>query len=391
MPSIDKRPMGEFPLLDPTDGIPLFYPSMSNLAEAAVGATLKTRWIGQGPKVESFEQAFGSFIGAEGRCIAVNSGTSALHLAYVLAGVGPGKKVVAPLFTCTATNLPILYLGGIPVFCDVRKNSLNMNLEDVERLIDKETVAISVVDYGGLPNDYLMLRDICDRHNLYLIADLAHAVDGFCEDMAIHEYVDFACYSFQAIKTLTCGDGGCLVVRDLDFLEKARRLRWFGIDRTSKQKGIWENDVREIGYKFQMNDVAASIGLANLAELKNFLTIRNKIFKAYLKGLGSTLTAFVVEASASPRVTFTPWLLTLLCQGKKNQLMEYLRSKKVESAQVHYRNDRYSVFASYVEDRVFENMNALDNEYLVLPLHTRMTPEDGLRIGTLVREFFERH
>lgn len=389
MPSVKKRSMEEFPLLDPEAGLPLFYPSMSDEAGLEVARTLKTRWIGQGPKVDLFEKTFGDFIGAEGRCIAVNSGTSALHLAYSLAGVGAGTKVITPLFTCTATNLPIIYLGGTPVFCDVGTESLNIDVDRIEQMIDDTTIAISIVDYGGVPNDYKRLRDICDAYNLYLIADLAHAVDGTFDGLPAHTYTDFSCYSFQAIKTLTCGDGGCLVVRDHRIVDKARRLRWFGIDRVSKQRGIWENDVKEIGYKFQMNDVSASIGLANLSRLKDFIALRRQIFNAYIEELGTDLAKNIIENTVDSRVSFTPWIITLLCQGQRNHLMQHLRLNSIESAQVHYRNDRYSIFTEYVRKKSFLNMDAIEDDYLVLPIHTNMTIDDAKKVAKIIKKFFE--
>lgn len=389
MPSVKKRSMEEFPLLDPEAGLPLFYPSMSDEAGLEVARTLKTRWIGQGPKVDLFEKTFGDFIGAEGRCIAVNSGTSALHLAYSLAGVGAGTKVITPLFTCTATNLPIIYLGGTPVFCDVGTESLNIDVDRIEQMIDDTTIAISIVDYGGVPNDYKRLRDICDAYNLYLIADLAHAVDGTFDGLPAHTYADFSCYSFQAIKTLTCGDGGCLVVRDHRIVDKARRLRWFGIDRVSKQRGIWENDVKEIGYKFQMNDVSASIGLANLSRLKDFIALRRQIFNAYIEELGTDLAKNIIENTVDLRVSFTPWIITLLCQGQRNHLMQHLRLNSIESAQVHYRNDRYSIFTEYVGKKSFLNMDAIEDDYLVLPIHTNMTIDDAKKVAKIIKKFFE--
>jgi perosamine synthetase len=272
------KEMREFPVMSEEEGIPLFFPAVSTAAASAVSSVLAGRWIGQGPCVEEFERCFGNFIEAPGQCISVNSGTSALHMAYVLAGVRPGKKVICPLFTCTATNLAILYAGGIPVFCDVSQDSLNMDIALIERLIDSDTVAISVVDYGGLPCNYRELRSICDKYNLKLISDLAHCIDGKFDGKRVHSYTDFACFSFQAIKTLTTGDGGCLFVSDPKDFESAIKMRWFGIDRKAKQSGTWSNDISHLGFKYHMNDIAASIGLSNLTFIPDLLRKRREIF-----------------------------------------------------------------------------------------------------------------
>ena len=154
--------MQEHSLMDPDQGIPLFYPHVPAKAVEYVSETLSGRWIGQGPKVDRFEKQFDEQVIGRGWSVAVNSGTAALHLAYILAGVEEGSEVLCPLFTCTATNLPILYQKAKPVFVDVAANSLNMDLSALEDKISEKTVAICAVDYGGLPNDYAVLIRICN-------------------------------------------------------------------------------------------------------------------------------------------------------------------------------------------------------------------------------------
>jgi dTDP-4-amino-4,6-dideoxygalactose transaminase len=205
---MQSKPMQEFALMGEDEGIPLFKPNMPANAIKYVTDTLNSRWIGEGPKVKLFEKSFADFVKAQIGCVAVNSGTSALHLSYILSNVKQDDEVICPLFTCTATNLPILYQGAKPIFGDVNETNLNINVDAVEQLITEKTKAISVVDYGGVPNEYDKLRAICDRHNLKLISDCAHCVDGSFKDRRIHEWADFTIFSFQAIKTMTTGDGG---------------------------------------------------------------------------------------------------------------------------------------------------------------------------------------
>jgi dTDP-4-amino-4,6-dideoxygalactose transaminase len=364
-----KEPMSEYELMDEKKGIPLFRPYVPKKAIEFVSDTLNSRWIGEGPKVKEFEIKFQKFLKSNFECIAVNSGTAALHLAYILAAVKRGDEVICPLFTCTATNLPILYQGAKPVFCDVAMNSLNINVENIESLITKKTKAISVVDYGGLPNNYEEIRKICDKYQLKLISDCAHCVDGEYKNKPIHEWADFTIYSFQAIKTLTTGDGGILICNNKENTKLAKKVRWFGIDREKKQSGIWENDVTYLGYKYHMNDIAASIGLASLLEIKQVLSMRMKLFERYIDNL-SAIKENVYEYSIN-NTKFTPWLLTLNCYSKRLSLMKHLRDNGIESAQVHYRNDRYSIFS--FKNSYFPNMDKIENSYLVLPLHMGLT------------------
>ena len=263
--------MNEFPILDPKKGIPLFYPYVPPKSINYIKNTLQTRWIGQGPKVELFEKKFKLKFLHNHSALAVGSGTDALHLAYLLSNIKKNDEVLVPVFTCTATNLPLLYIGAKPIFLDIDPLTMNICIDDVKRKITKKTKAIVCVDYAGVPNNYFELNKICKEYNLKLISDAAHSIGTkyFGEYSAIQS--DFAIFSFQAIKTLTTGDGGLLAIKNKKLYKKAKRLRWFGIDRASKQKGIWENDIYEIGYKYQMNDIAASLGLAGLETINNVL------------------------------------------------------------------------------------------------------------------------
>lgn len=377
--------MDEFELLDEDKGVPLFYPHIPKNAIKYLTRSLSTRWIGQGPMVDKFETIFEKKFSIKGRAVSVNSGTAALHLAYILSGVDENSEVICPVFTCTATNLPILYQKAKPIFFDINKENLNANILEIEKLITPKTKALCVVDYGGVPNDYAKLRDLCDKNDLKLIADCAHCLDGRYAGKPITEYADFTIYSFQAIKTITSGDGGMLVTRDKEIAEKAKRIRWFGINRVDKQKGIWENDVAELGYKYHMNDLSACIGLASLEEFEYIQSHRRSLGKHYLSELGE-LSENIIEKSLILD-QFTPWLITIDTKGYRVELMKYLRSEGIESAQVHYRNDRYSVFKPFI-NRVFPNMDAIENNYLVLPLHTKVSKDQVTRICNLVKSFY---
>ena len=378
------KPMDEFSILAEGQGkVPLFYPNIPKKAIANLTAVLSGRWIGQGPGVDSFESEFAKTYDSHDKSfIAVSSGTAALHLAYLLADIGAEDDVLCPVFTCTATNLALIYVGANLHFYDVAPGSLNASIQDIESQITSKTKAIVTVDYGGVPNDYIALRKLANKHNIKIIADLAHCLDGSIDGQSILSYVDFAIYSFQAIKTLTTADGGMLVCPE-NLEEKAKRLRWFGIDRSEKQKGTWENDIFEIGYKYQMTDIAAAIGLAGLEELQQTLRHRRYLLETYqakmkLKGLNALL-----EVDVPSSIDFTPWLATYICSDNRIAIMNNLRDQGIESGQVHYRNDRYSIFSNWA-NKEFPNMNEIEDHYLVLPLHTKMTEDDVNRIVEVI-------
>jgi perosamine synthetase len=379
---MDKQSMSEFPVMDVNEGIVLFHPHIPKNANKGIGEVLSTRWIGQGPKVLEFENKFNSRFGSDGVSIAVGSGTDALHLAYLLCDLKPGDEVIAPLFTCTATNIPFLYMGVTIRFADVQLDTLNIDVKHVESLINPRTKAIVCVHYGGLPCDMDELHAIASKHGIPVIEDAAHALGATYKGKTIGSISDFTMFSFQAIKHITTGDGGMLILKQPEMKAKAERLRWFGIDRSAKQKGIWTNDITEVGYKYQMNDIAASLGLDGLSEFEDTLKLRQTLLAKYIECLKGVPGVKVVGCNYTDR-EHSAWLCTVLAENRED-LMKMLRENNVESGQVHYRNDRYSIFGGRKEQ--FPNMDALENQYLVLPLHTNMNISNVEYICSLIKK-----
>jgi perosamine synthetase len=376
----------EVPLLSEVpNSIPLFKPHIPSGAIDEIEDTLNSRWIGQGPKVSQFEKLFSEKFCGSDPGIAVGSGTDALHLAYLLAGVGPGDEVLTPVFTCTATNIPLLYIGAKPVFMDVEPGTLNVNISGVEKLITEKTKALVCVHYGGLPCDMDAIQEIAQKYNLKVIEDAAHAVGARYRDKSIGTISDFTMFSFQAIKHITTGDGGYLSFKDPSILETAQRLRWFGIDRSKKQLGIWENDISEIGYKYQMTDLGASIGLASLREFDETLKYRRFLLDRYVKGLEQVKEIEILSRETEDTV-HAAWLFTIRT-NQRRALQAHLANAGIESNQVHYRNDRYSIFGE--RQTSLKNMDEIEQDYLVLPLHTQITADDVDRVVNEIKTFFK--
>lgn len=366
------------------DNIVLFYPSIPENAISAVEDTLRSRWIGQGPKVEQFENKFSEQFASGLDSLAVGSGTDALHLAYLLAGLKPGDEVVAPVFTCTATNIPFLYMGVKINFADIQLNTMNIDPNHVRSLMNKNVKAIVCVHYGGLPCDMDELRQIADQWGVPIIEDSAHALGATYKGRPIGSISEFTMFSFQAIKHITTGDGGMLTIRNNAIIEKAKRLRWFGIDRSAKQGGIWENDIKDIGYKYQMTDIAAAIGLASLEEFNETLKFRRALFSAYEEELKDIPGLEFIGGGYTDR-EHAAWLCTVIVK-RRYDLQKLLRENHIESNQVHFRNDRYSIFQEFWKGKQFPNMDKVEDDYLVLPLHTHMKIEDVATIGKVIRK-----
>lgn len=377
-----RKKISDMPLMvDDVESINICYPFIGSKAIEYVTDTLSGRWVGQGPKVDLFEKKFKEKFSEGKEAISVNSGTSALHLAYTLCDIKPGDEVIVPLFTCTATNIPLLYMGAKIRFADVDIDTLNMDLNHVESLVNEKTKAIVPVHYGGLCNDMDRLNQIASKYNIPIIQDAAHSIGTTYKGKHLSELSDYVIHSFQAIKHFTTGDGGMLLVNE-EMVDKAKRVRWFGIDRKAKQGGIWENDIYEIGYKYQMTDISAAIGLAALEEIDDVLIKRKKLFNHYCDKLNTDDVTIIGDHRKDEHGA---WLFTIYVQNRY-ELQTKLVENKIESNQMHFRNDRYTIFEEFTQGLEFPNMDQIDDNYLVLPLHHKMTYGDVERICDIINK-----
>ncbi len=370
----------DYPILEAKGkSIPIFYPHIPKNAKKSVSKVLSTRWIGQGPLVDLFEKKFSNQFCDGMPVIAVGSGTDALHLAYILGNIKKNDEIICPVFTCTATNIPLLYIGAKIKFADIDPKTLNISIESVERLITKKTKAIVFVNYGGILNNLDKLNQIAKKNKIMLIQDAAQSLGAQYKNKSIAKYADFTIYSFQAIKHITSGDGGALVVKNKFLEKKGKRIRWFGIDRPKKQGGTWENDIKEVGYKYQLTDLGACLLLDSMKEYKKIKKHRNSIYKTYLKNIVQNNKIQCIQ-TLDKKADEVMWLFTIV-SPYKDLLQKKLRKKNIETNQVHFRNDRYSIFKKFVKNKSFRNMDMLQNKYLVLPMHTKMTVGDAKRVS----------
>ena len=374
----------EIPLMKTSEGTVLFHPYISKNSLNKVKQVLSGRWIGQGPLVDKFEERFKKMFTRNNYTLSTGSGTDALHLSYILAGLKKGDEVIAPLFTCTATNIPFLYMGVKIKFADIEPTTMNISIESVKKLVNKKTKAIICMHYGGLPCDLDELKKICNNYKIPLIEDAALALGATFQNKPIGSISDFTMFSFQAIKHITTADGGMLCIKNKKLIKKAKRIRWFGIDREKKQKATWENDIFEVGYKYQMTDLGASIGLEGLKDFKKILSHRQKVFQIYLDKLNNNKNILCVNKDDGKR-THAAWLFTIIT-NKKDLIQKKLREKKIETNQVHFRNDKYSIFKNFVKGNKFPNMDYAENKYLAIPVHHKVSIQKAKYIADLINK-----
>jgi dTDP-4-amino-4,6-dideoxygalactose transaminase len=338
----------------------LFQPFVSKNAIKYLEETLYSGQIAEGPKVAEFEELFGETFNKK-NVVSVNSGTSALELAYVMAGLKEGDEVITPVLTCTATNLPLVRMGVKIVWGDVNKNNLTLSVPDVLQKITEDTKAIIFVHFGGNNYGLKALRDICKEKGIILIEDAAQAVGSDYWGVGDHTAV-----SLQAIKTITSGDGGVYLGKQY---AKAKRLRWFGYNREEKQR-LGDTDLLEAGYKWHMNDISACIGIANLEEWDKIKAHKDKI------------NAIYKEAGMFAH----PWMAGGFTD-RYDELVEVAKEAGFEVGQHHYRNDKYSIFGGRWK---LPNMDAIEGRYFFVPSHMGVTEEDARNIVKVCKPFLTR-
>ncbi len=232
---------------------------------------LRSGWISSGPKVNEFEAAFGDFLGGGVESVSVNSATAGLHLALEAVGVGPGDEVLVPAWTFTATAEVMSYLGAVPILVDVEPRSLNIDLEAAAARVSNRTRAIMPVHFAGLPVDPVALRRFAEAHSLRVIEDAAHSFPASAADQVVGTGTsDATVFSFYATKTMTTGEGGMVVTRNPDLAQRVRTMRLHGIDRDAFDRyrstvPSWQYDVVAPGYKYNLTDPAAAMGLVQLS------------------------------------------------------------------------------------------------------------------------------
>lgn len=339
--------------------IKLFQPFVSEQAKILCREVLDSNYLTEGEQVKMFEDEFATKFNLT-NVVAVNSGTSALELAYELAGIKEGDEVITPVFTCTATNIPLLHLKAKIVFADTDYD-LNINIEDVKNKITEKTKAIVFVHFGGNNRGLKEIQQICKDKGLVCIEDCAQAVGSDYWGNS-----DFACVSTQAIKTLTSGDGGFLICKSDDSYKRAKRLRWFGFDREEKQR-VGNIDVVDVGYKKHMNNISAAIGRGNLMVIDELINHRKKLAEIYkLYGLISYA-----------------WLTGGFCSHYKD-FKDDMAEAGYEIGQAHYRNDSYTIFKEYKNNCPV--MDTIEKTYFFVPYHHGVTEEDAHKIGKLCQQ-----
>ncbi len=369
--------------------LPNFKPFVPKESIDKVVETLKTSWIGgDGPRVKEFESEIAKIIKNK-NVLAVNSGTSALQLALSLAGGKDGEVVSTPM-TCFATNAAIVTEGGTPVWADIDPETGNIEADDIAKRITKNTRAIMIVHWGGSPADIGSIRKIASIHNLPVIEDAAQALGSEYNGKPIGSHSDFVAFSFQAIKIINTADGGLLATKKRSDAKRGKVLRWYGIDREKRVQderyGFWEYPISEVGYKMQMTDVGASIGLGQLPYLKKHLEHRRKLAKLYEEALAQSKT--LAAQKILPKAKSNYWIFTVICdnQNTKLKLWKALNKIGVKTEEAHRRNDIYPVFAKHKNSKL-PGVTFFNDNHIIIPVGHWVNGQKAKEIAETLANF----
>jgi len=379
--------------------LPFHVPDIGDEEIQAVTETLRSGWLTTGPRVKQFEADFAQFIGVR-HAIALNSCTAALHLSLEALGVRAGDEVIVPAVTFTATAEVLSYLGARPVIVDCEPDTLNIDPDCIEAAVTPRTRAIVPVHIGGLPCDMDRLRAIARAHGLHVVEDSAHALPAAWNGASVGTLGDLGCFSFYATKTITTGEGGMVTTDDDRWAERIRMMSLHGISRDGWARytasGSWCYDILAAGFKYNLTDIAAAIGIEQLKKSRRFHDARVAIARRYDEAFGAMpeiqVPARVPQAEHAWHLYVIQLDLDRLRIGRA-EFIEALRKRNIGTS-VHFiplhLHSYYRETFGYTADD-FPQASAAYQRIVSLPIFPTMSPQDVSDVIEAVTATVEEH
>lgn len=380
------------------ESLPFSPPDITQAEIDEVADTLRSGWLTTGPKTQRFESEFSEYVGAK-CCLGLGSATAGLFLGLKALDIGPGDEVITTPYTFAASANVILHAGARPVFADVRESDFNLDPERVERALTPRTRAIIPVHFAGHPCDMDALADISNRHGLEVIEDAAHAIGAEYRGRRIGSFSRLTVFSLHAVKNVTTGEGGMACSDDAALLGRLRVLSLHGMDKDAWRRfapgGKWKYDIVAPGYKCNMMDIQAAMGLHQLKRAESMLARRREIVGIYRRLLGDVDILRLPEEPGQMRHAWHLYPVILdfdRLSMDRDGFIEQLAARKI-TANVHYQP--VHLFSYYrrlgFKEGDFPVAERLSKSEVTLPLYTRMTDGDAEDVAAAVRDIVFKH
>jgi dTDP-4-amino-4,6-dideoxygalactose transaminase len=372
--------------------IPLFKPHIGPETVKASTDALELGWLGMGSYVKEFEEALSNFLGLKDKfVVAVNTGTSALHLAMRLAGVGSGDEVITASFNNIGDFQAIKAVGGEPVFCDICEDNLGIDAEKAAALVGSKTRAIIAMDYAGVPCRLDEVFALANRHGLRVIHDAAHSFGGRYKGEKIGSFGDLVMFSFDPIKNITCIDGGALVVNTQKEVEQLHRERLLGMDQSAGRMytndRAWTYDVTTLGFRYHMANLHASIGVSQIKRVNEIIESRREACRLYSKLFAGT------KGIISPQTDFVdvaPFIYTLrVLGGKRQALISALRENGIDTG-IHWIPGHQFSYLKGCRRGDLTVTDRVADEILTIPLHPFMDASLVQEVASTIQELLPK-
>lgn len=363
----------------------------------SVVETLKSGWLTTGPKTKAFEKKLENYLGA-GRVVSMNSCTSALHLALVLKNIGPGDEVITSPITFPSTANVIVHTGADVSFADVDPGNMNISPDEIIKKITPRTKAVMPVHMAGEPCDMTAIRQICDDHKLALIQDSAHALECTWDNRKLTDFGDLSCYSFYVTKNITTAEGGAMAGADDEVMERAATMSLFGISKDAWKRynvpGYSHWETMEAGYKYNMFDLQAAIGIVQVDKIERFRERRLEIVSQYDAAFKDN--PCLIPWVRSPRARHAHYLYVLRLNldslsCTRDQFMSAMEKENIGIG-IHFRS---LIHQHYYRERYPDQVEScpiagqISNEILSIPLYPAMSNSDATDVITAVNKLLD--
>jgi dTDP-4-amino-4,6-dideoxygalactose transaminase len=379
--------------------IPFHAPEIGDAEISSVVETLRSGWLTTGPKVRQFEADFARCVGCS-HAVAVNSGTAALHLALDAIGIGQGDEVIVPTMTFTATAEVVLYFKARPVLVDCEPDTLNLNSNEIERAITSKTKAIVPVHMAGQPCAMNQILQIAKKYNLKVIEDAAHALPARYQGRTVGSIGDITCFSFYATKTITTGEGGMATTENADWAERMRVMSLHGISHDAwnryTKEGSWYYEVISPGFKYNLTDLAAAIGVEQLKKCDQFYESRRRIARCYDEAFANLPEIQIPISASNDQHAWHLYIIQLQLERLKIDRAQFIKAlsdhnigTSVHFIPLHLHPFYRDTFAYRPTD--FPRATTVFERIVSLPIYPSMTEENVSYVSGKVRRLIQEH